>query len=778
MSVEDLVRDSAHFLNVQSVLQHAAVASLACTGPRTIGPDRKPQRLEIKQDMSAILPAVEVTRAAVQTVNIQPAMELIDACVFPDIDAINASIVKRELAEECKRSVRMQLKEIKERQQTAVNGRHASQRESEQQQLLINSHAMRKENDKLLQQHAEQLAKRELELQQRDQLALLKQNNQKLLLLTIEAVSRCHNRFCSKYETVTKLLLTLDKESVQACATINVELRDLGQMFDQLVGKIKNGNSEQPELSCIFTAEQYCQSLDKLENNLHQQLTEQEQELLKKAKQQAEEEKQRILEAEQLRQQRQEEQKQQEQKQQEQKQQELEAQQKATADTAAAAAAAAQEVRPVETSIAPAAAAASGGISTSYVHPTRLAYYNEIIALYQSKVDAVKPLQTDEAWKKYRTNCQRTINVPLNAITASSPQHLTNNFDKLYNFFAGQPVRTTDGSTITINDHPLARDYCILLMAKKFVSQTDTAISSNPQAAFPFASVINSFWKLLPDFGNIFLAYMYKESPYLVPYVIPQQPDQTPEQYLKTMGYRLSDTNELEKPDMFLKRQTGIARLYAAVIITPGRKADGPTHTFGLEEAWRWLTHIMLVKPLPDICATMIMEMLQTLGFELWRAYGQNFLKLLVYIQTIYIPQLAAYDEGGPKTRLEMLLSKFLRERQIPQAVGVLPPGFWTQQYNMSAFESSAVAGHLWQRMTEAEKNLYIRKADKFKYVFKSRNRKVNWVLRKLRQVVADGNLQMHCMCALASKMTAWNERIMSKVCDLDGNSSDDSEDD
>lgn len=669
MSVEDLVRDNAHFLNVQSVLQHAAVASLACTGPRTLGPDRKPHSLEIKQDMSTTLTAVEKAHTEIRKMHIQPAIELVDSCIFPDVDAINASIVKRELAQECKRSVRKQLMEIKERQQRVVNGRNASQRETEQEKLLINSHVMRKEKDMVLQQQAEQLAKKELEVHQRDQMALLKQNNQKLLLLTIEAVSRCHNRFCGKYEDVTKLLLTLPKECVQACAAINVELRDLGQMFDQLVGKIKNGNCEQLELSCVFTAEQYCQNLDKLEDSLHQQLTEQEQQLLNKAKQQAEEkEKQRILEAEQLHQQKQE-----ELKQQEQKKLELEAQLKATADAAAATA---QEVGPVE---APPAAptAAPGGISTSYVHPTRLAFYNDIIALYQSKVDAVKPLQTDEAWKKYRTNCQRTINVPLNAITASSPQHLTNNFDKLYTFFAGQPVRATDGSTITINDHPLARDYCILLMAKKFVSQTDTAISSNPQAAFPFASVINSFWKLLPDFGNIFLAYMYKESPYLVPYVIPQQSEQTPEQYLKTMGYRLSDSNELEKPDMFLKRQTGIARLYAAVIITPGRKADGPMHSFGLEEAWRWLTHIMLVKPLPDICATMIMEMLQTLGFELWRAYGQNFLKLLVYIQTVYIPQLAAYDEGGPKTRLEMLLSKFLRERQIPQAVGVLPPGFW-----------------------------------------------------------------------------------------------------
>lgn len=673
-----MVLDNVRLINV---LQHAAEASLACTGPRTIGPDRKPVVWQdVKKDKQIDFLADEFTRATAATptpvadkVELSlPEVNHIECSILPDANAINASILKQELSEACKRSVQLQLKELKERQQSVINQRTAAQQEAKQLKQHADSLTLRQETDKRLQQQAEQLAKAELEAQQREQLALLKQNNQKLQLLAIEGVSRCHSRFCAKYEAIIKMLLTLDKDTVQACADINAELRDLGQQFDQLVAKIKNTNSGPPELSCVFTAEQHCQSLAKLEDSLYKKMSEQEQQQLTKAKHLAEEkEKQRLLEAEQQRQQ--------EQQKQEKRQQELDAKQKTAAaeaavDAAAAPVSQAQETRPSETQAAP---APTSGISTSYVHPTRLGFYNEIIALYQSKVDAVKPLQTDEAWKKYRTNCQRTINVPLNAITAASPQHLTNNFDKLYNFFAGQPVRTTDGSTITINDHPLARDYCILLMAKKFVSQSDTAISSNPQAAFPFASVINSFWKLLPDFGNIFLAYMYKESPYLVPYVIPQQAGQTPEQYLKTMGYRLSDQNELEKPDMFLKRQTGISRLYAAVIITPGRKADGAVQCFGLEEAWRWLTHIMLVKPLPDICATMIMEMLQTLGFELWRAYGRNFLKLLLYVQTIYMPQLSQYDEGGPKTRLEMLLSKFLRERQIPQAVGVLPPGFW-----------------------------------------------------------------------------------------------------
>ncbi|KAI8035705.1 hypothetical protein M5D96_011455 [Drosophila gunungcola] len=417
-------------------------------------------------------------------------------------------------------------------------------------------------------------------------------------------------------------------------------------------------------LCSIIKAEECCKSLDALELDIIKQLAEFSEQIQQQLKQEADKK----LEEERQRQLAEEEKQRQEKEASEAKakQQQAEAAKAEPAQVQAAPEPKSQDVPP-----------AADPTASTCVHPDRLKFYNDIISLYQSKVDAVKPLQTEESLKQYRTGCQRAINLPLNAISAVSPQHLGQNFDKLYSFFAGQPVKVMNGSTITINDHPLARDYCMLLMAKKFVSQSETAISSNPQAAFPFASVIITFWKLLPDFGKIFLAYMYKESPFLVPYVIPQQQGQTPEQYLKTIGYRLSDKNELEKPDIYLKRQTGVVRLYAAVIITQGRKAAGPDECFELNEGWLWLAHMVRVKPIPDISATMIMEMLQTLGFELWRSYGKQFMKLLVYIQNIYMPQLAAHDEGGPKTRLEMLLAKFLRERQIPQAIGVLPPGFW-----------------------------------------------------------------------------------------------------
>ncbi|KAH8389873.1 hypothetical protein KR200_002982, partial [Drosophila serrata] len=654
-------------LNMETVLQHAALASSTCTG-RTLGEDRDPLweagRKPIPREAEE--PIVKLD-SSIPHIPVRVVTEPSLPC-FPDADAINASIVKRELADEAKKSVRLQLNALKERQETFRLKRESLQQEVERHSEQLNQKALREQKKNQLIEEAEKLTRAQLEEQQREQLEMRHNTNSKLHKLAVEGVSRCQQRFRKKYEGIAKLLLSLDRETVQVCSEHNKQLKELGQQFDQLVSTVAAGKMEQSEfLRSLIKAEQCCKSLQQVEQDIIRQLAEFsqliQQQLKLEAAKKLEEERQRQLEEEKRRQQ--------------QEKEEMEARQKqaeAAKEKAAAPPAPAAAPAPAPT---PTLAVAPSESTTTNVHPERLQFYNDVIALYQGKVDSVKPLQTEESLKQYRTGCQRAINLPLNAISAVSPQHLSNSFEKLYNFFAGQPVKVLNGTSITINDHPLARDYCMLLMAKKFVSQTDTAISSNPQAAFPFASVIATFWKLMPDFGKVFLAYLYKESPFLVPYVIPQQPGQAPEAYLKTIGYRLSDNNELEKPDSYLKRQTGIARLYAAVIITPGRKADGPEHCFGLEEGWRWLAHVVHVKPLPDVSATLIMEILQTLGFELWRTYGKQFVKLLLFIQNHYLPQLAVYDEGGPKTRLEMLLAKFLRERQIPQAVGVLPPGFW-----------------------------------------------------------------------------------------------------
>ncbi|XP_075166749.1 gle1 RNA export mediator isoform X2 [Haematobia irritans] len=459
--------------------------------------------------------------------------------------------------------------------------------------------------------------------------ALRKQTQRHLQLVSFQGISQYQSEFRSKYESIVNLLMSIDKASLVSCNEYNRKLKEFIQMFEQLIAKIKCGDCGSTEMK---TAENLCKSLADLEHNIIDDLkieTER-QESVAREKEEKIASEQRAAEAE---------------------AQNRKSELPAVEST---------EQNCNTSSTEPKHQLES--ISQQHVSQQCMEFYTKTINFYQEKVDRVKVLQSDETMKKYRFDCQKSINIPINAISAVSPQHLQDKFDKLQNFVMSQPA--------------LGRDYCILLMAKKFVGQGETTISSNPQAAFPVASVLVSLWKQIPDFGQLFLAYCFKECPFLVPYFIPQKKDQSPEEYSKVLGFRIVD-GQPEKQDMYLKRQSGIARLYAAVMVTNGRQHDGPTHPYGLENAWRWLTNIVDITPLPHLSATLIMEILQIVGCELWNYYGKQFVKLLVYIQQYYFPSLSEVDAGGPKARLELLLNNFLREGKIPKPNGMLQPGFW-----------------------------------------------------------------------------------------------------
>ncbi|XP_065085520.1 mRNA export factor Gle1 [Ochlerotatus camptorhynchus] len=303
------------------------------------------------------------------------------------------------------------------------------------------------------------------------------------------------------------------------------------------------------------------------------------------------------------------------------------------------------------------------------------AFHREIKTFYEQHQHAVKALVDDASMKTYRFNCQKAINTPVNAISAVSREHFVDKFNKLDALLSGQPVKTGD-TAVSINGHPLGKIYCTMLLAKKFVGQADTMISSNASAAFPIAAIIVGLWQKYPEFGKFFLAYLHKECPYLVPYFLPQLEGQSQEDYLKSIGYRFSD-GALEKQDQYLKRMTGLARLYAAVVVSNPRRGETAPHPHSMECGWRWLCNILNLSPLPDICATLITEFLQTAGPSLWACYGKQFVKVLTVIHEQYLPALNKVDEGGPKARLEGLIAKITAEGKIDRPEGMLSPDFW-----------------------------------------------------------------------------------------------------
>ena len=136
----------------------------------------------------------------------------------------------------------------------------------------------------------------------------------------------------------------------------------------------------------------------------------------------------------------------------------------------------------------------------------------------------------------------------------------------------------------------------------------------------------------------------------------------------------------MEKQDKFLKRMSGIMRLYAAIIVSapPGGRQRYREH--GLECGWSWLTRVTNMKPWPDITATLLFDFLEVTGHAFVKTYGRQFNKLLQVIVTDFVPRLRAVSPagaGGPIARLESFLEKCIKSRQIQPPEGLLPAHFW-----------------------------------------------------------------------------------------------------
>lgn len=269
--------------------------------------------------------------------------------------------------------------------------------------------------------------------------------------------------------------------------------------------------------------------------------------------------------------------------------------------------------------------------------------------------------------------CKRVLHSYINTISANSPQQLQGAYDKIINFILG--ARQQD---VSINDHPLAKDFCLLTLAKKFVNDAETQVSSNSKSAFPLAKIVVSIWVKVPEFGQLLLAYLFKASPFLVPYNIPLQKGQTQQDYQKALGYQISAEGKVEAPDAYLKRQSGIMRLYAAVMITKPRKADQTLpHPYFIEQSWIWICHLIKLEPLPDICSTLLCELIEITGSQLLTVYGKYFGSVLIYIRDFYYPKLKVIDEHGPISRLEILLGNLIKDRKIKPPEGFLSDSFW-----------------------------------------------------------------------------------------------------
>jgi len=150
----------------------------------------------------------------------------------------------------------------------------------------------------------------------------------------------------------------------------------------------------------------------------------------------------------------------------------------------------------------------------------------------------------------------------------------------------------------------------------------------------------------------------------------------------RRLGYKVSSDGDIEQQDKFLRRVSGMTRLYAALVISspPPSSVVGPIHhPHGIEHAWTWLGHMVNVEPRPDVTATVLHEFLAVAGHSLSQTYRRQFTKLVETVFSEYLPRIAAVSTSpasGPVSRLESLLKSCVTGHIKPPS-GLLSPSFW-----------------------------------------------------------------------------------------------------
>ncbi|KAM6336971.1 mRNA export factor GLE1 isoform 3-T3 [Alca torda] len=211
-------------------------------------------------------------------------------------------------------------------------------------------------------------------------------------------------------------------------------------------------------------------------------------------------------------------------------------------------------------------------------------------------------------------------------------------FDKINNLLSGKSV-LSGGRTVSVTQHPQGLDFVYYKLAEKFVNQGEEEVASHHDAAFPIAVVASGIWELHPRVGDLFLAHLHKKCPYSVPFYPALKEGTSMEDYQRMLGYQVKDS-KVEEQDHFLKRMSGLIRLYAAIIQLrwPYGNKQG-AHPHGLNYGWRWLAQMLNMEPLADVTATLLLDFLEVCGNALMKQYQVQFWKVMLLIREDYIPR-------------------------------------------------------------------------------------------------------------------------------------------
>ncbi|CAG5131341.1 unnamed protein product, partial [Candidula unifasciata] len=298
----------------------------------------------------------------------------------------------------------------------------------------------------------------------------------------------------------------------------------------------------------------------------------------------------------------------------------------------------------------------------------------------------IKPFIDNAKNKAFRFTIQRVVNTPINAISDYSGPHLIDKIRKLKDLLGGQKVREllqehnskNPGNILPQTVAQEAHLFCQNLVAKMLVKKGEEQVTSKHESAFPIGIVVVALWVEFPIVGELFQAHLQTLCPYVLPKYAVHQKGQSSIDYHKSLGYKVSEDGTIEEQDKFLRRMSGLMRLYCACMVAPLPPDVNSTHPHGLENAWKWLARTLNLEPQPDVTAAMIFDLLSVTGNFLFKEYRVQFAKLLHLLYKHYLPKLESVSvTSGTIGRLKIFLETAMQNAGIPPPDGLLLPDFF-----------------------------------------------------------------------------------------------------
>lgn len=235
--------------------------------------------------------------------------------------------------------------------------------------------------------------------------------------------------------------------------------------------------------------------------------------------------------------------------------------------------------------------------------------------------------------RSYKTELMMYIRLQINSISGTNPEHLRMKIKNLSDLFNGLPVKSQNRA-IDVNNHPVARAYCIDFAAQTCVV---AGVRSNINVVKDLGAAINSLDERFPGFKDLVIGHVQERCPFTIP-MYPDPDDFTKDdnnnsvddRYKIACGYQTDPRSKnLETDQKYLERMRFMILFYASVM-NGGR----------IELCWSWLASFLSLFPEPVITATVLEAYLSVVSKRMQSSFGCQYEKMLAFVSTKFVAMI------------------------------------------------------------------------------------------------------------------------------------------